>query len=171
MIRRLANDWIDINHLSGVPTAPVGATLFLAHHHQVTAKAASSLLRLGPSAFGDPRPLSGGRRHAPAAPVSNPRARPFRLPEAPQGGTMKFNLSKEPGSIHPLMIADAYGKYFADFTQDTLCNYDLETDEVVPRVAESIETAKDGLSITFKINPFLNEYKENSFLIITFLLR
>jgi len=38
----------------------------------VAAKAASSLLRLGPSAFGDPKPLSEGRRHAPATPASNP---------------------------------------------------------------------------------------------------
>lgn len=101
-IRRLANGWSDISDLLGAPIAPVGGTLFPAYHYQVTAKAAFFLLRLGPSACGDPRPSFGDRRHAPAAPVSNLRARPFRPLEAPQGVSPETWLRTRPVLSRPL---------------------------------------------------------------------
>jgi ABC-type transport system substrate-binding protein len=70
---------------------------------------------------------------------------------APQGGIMNYNFDNEPESLHPIMAGDQYESYFAAYVHDTLCTYDIENNDIVPALAEKIETSKDGLSFTFHI--------------------
>ena len=52
---------------------------------------------------------------------------------APQGGIMNYNFDNEPESLHPIMAGDQYEQYFSNFVHDTLCTYDIEKNDLVPR--------------------------------------
>ena len=69
--------------------------------------------------------------------------------KAPQGGSLYYNIDAEPESIHPIMAGDTYEQYIAAFGHDSLCGRDLETYEIIPRLAEKWEVSKDGLTFTF----------------------
>lgn len=68
---------------------------------------------------------------------------------APQGGTFNYEISAEPETLHPIMSGDLYATWINKYVQDTMCDYDIETYEVVPRLAEKWEISKDGLTFTF----------------------
>lgn len=70
---------------------------------------------------------------------------------APQGGTLNYDLGSEPQSLHPVMSGDVYGTAVNGYIQDSMCNYDIETYEFAPHLAESWEVSKDGLTFTFKL--------------------
>lgn len=74
-------------------------------------------------------------------------------PNAPKGGVFNFHLDNEPASIHPIMNNDGYTVLYSGYVQDSLCARDLNTWELVPRIAEKWETSKDGLQFTFTLRP------------------
>lgn len=68
---------------------------------------------------------------------------------APKGGTLNYNFSAEPESLHPIMAGDVYEQNFAAYVHDAMCVNNMETYELEPRLAEKWETSKDGLTFTF----------------------
>ncbi len=72
-------------------------------------------------------------------------------PKAIQGGTMNYNLSSEPESLHPIMGGDLNGSYIENYTLSTLCATDPNTNETVPSLAEKWELSKDGLVYTIHL--------------------
>lgn len=82
------------------------------------------------------------------ASLSSPAAIVKPNANAPQGGTMNYNLSAEPESLHPIMGGDLNGSYIENYTLSTLCSADFNTYEMVPYLAEKWEVSKDGLEYT-----------------------
>lgn len=71
--------------------------------------------------------------------------------EAPTGGTFRINISQEPATLNPFTATDAYSREVFSYVFDSLMVRDIETLEWVPALAEKMEEAKDGKSITFKL--------------------
>ena len=72
-------------------------------------------------------------------------------PKAPQGGVFNYHFELEPQSIHPFKDTDMYSMYFSNWVQDTMCAHNLNTWDFDPRLAESWEVSKDGLTFTFTL--------------------
>jgi peptide/nickel transport system substrate-binding protein/microcin C transport system substrate-binding protein len=72
-------------------------------------------------------------------------------PQAPQGGTLYYNLEGEPTTINPITSTDLYSTYLEAYVLDTLLSRDPDTYEWVPGLAESAEVSPDGKFYTFKL--------------------
>ena len=67
------------------------------------------------------------------------------------GGNFYFNLRGEPNSIHPITATDLYSRKIHNFTLDTLADYNFNTYELEPHIAERWEISKDNKEFTFYI--------------------
>lgn len=72
-------------------------------------------------------------------------------PNAPKGGVLNYRFEFEPENLHPIKSGDTVGSYFSSYVQDSLCTRDLNSWELVPRLAEKWEISKDGLQFTFTL--------------------
>ncbi len=72
-------------------------------------------------------------------------------PNAPVGGVFRYNLSGEQPTLHPLRASDFSASWFRKRVYDTLLSKNPETDEWMPRLAESYKVSKDGLTYEFKL--------------------
>lgn len=60
-------------------------------------------------------------------------------------------LDAEPDTLNPLVATDAYERQINEFIYETAVERDAATLEFVPRLAESWESSKDGLTHTFHL--------------------
>lgn len=72
-------------------------------------------------------------------------------PKAPKGGTITYNMSAEPPTIHPIASSDYYSELIKSAVFDQLCIRDLNTYEYKPRLAEKWEISKDNKVFTFHL--------------------
>ncbi len=78
-------------------------------------------------------------------------------PKPPKGGTITYNMSAEPPTIHPIASADYYSQtLFVPYAFDILAARDLNTYEYYPRLAEKWEISKDNKIFTFHLNIVIN---------------
>jgi len=77
--------------------------------------------------------------------------KPFGNPNAPQGGTINFNLDSEPPTIHPITYTDGYAREVLGYTCEGLLAQNPETNEYIPGIAEKTEISADGTQFTFHL--------------------
>jgi peptide/nickel transport system substrate-binding protein/microcin C transport system substrate-binding protein len=70
-------------------------------------------------------------------------------PEAVVGGNFYFNLRGEPNTLHPITSTDFYARKVYDFTMDSLADYNYETYQMEPHLAERWEISKNNKEFTF----------------------
>lgn len=70
---------------------------------------------------------------------------------APKGGVLVFHLESEPESLHPIMASDTYSSQVNGFIHDSMCARDINTWDLIPRLAEKWETSPNGLEFTFTL--------------------
>jgi microcin C transport system substrate-binding protein len=77
--------------------------------------------------------------------------KPFGNPNAPQGGTVTFNLDAEPSTLHPITASDLYARNVQNWVCEGLLDKNPNTDEWVPGLAERAEVSADGKQYTFRV--------------------
>jgi microcin C transport system substrate-binding protein len=71
--------------------------------------------------------------------------------DAPQGGTFTVSFASEPATLNPYTRSDVASGEVLMYVFEGLMSQDIDTLEYVPALAESMDEAKDGKSITFKL--------------------
>ncbi len=70
-------------------------------------------------------------------------------PLAPVGGTLTYNLMSEPNSLNPISSMELSSHRIFALTFDTLADYNFNTYEMEPHLAERWEISKDEKEFTF----------------------
>lgn len=68
---------------------------------------------------------------------------------APQGGELVYNLIGEPNSLNPISSMELASHRVFSLTFDTLANYNVNTNEMEPHLAEKWEVLNDGKEYLF----------------------
>jgi peptide/nickel transport system substrate-binding protein/microcin C transport system substrate-binding protein len=76
---------------------------------------------------------------------------PLGNPQAPQGGTLYYNLSAEPPTLNPITSTDGAAARVHSYVMDALMYRDEDTYGWQPALAEQVETSADGRTYTFTI--------------------
>ena len=108
------------------------------------ALAASALVLTGCS--GAPAPSAPGTT-SPSAPGTSPTE---SAPTSTATGTLTYVISSDPTSLNPINTSDRWGLTTTNIVYSPLAHVQVDG-TVVPDLAESIEPAEDGLSVTVKL--------------------
>jgi microcin C transport system substrate-binding protein len=85
-----------------------------------------------------------------AQPGSTP-PKTYGSPNAKTGGTFTINLDEEPTTLNPITATDLYSFNVMAYIIDGLMDTDPETHELIPALAEKVDVAPDGKSMTFTL--------------------
>ena len=91
-----------------------------------------------------------------ASPTPSPTTAPTVDPPAPsegEGGTLRYALGTNPGSIDPRFLADEEGTVVADALFDSLVRVGDDLVTIEPAAARSWTVSDDGLTYTFSLRP------------------
>ncbi len=67
------------------------------------------------------------------------------------GDWLVWRLGAEPATLNPLVCRDLAGTWILDNILESMLEYDPDTLELKPKLAESYEVSEDGLEMTFKL--------------------
>lgn len=74
-------------------------------------------------------------------------------PNAPVSGIRRDAAKTQPATLHPVNATDLYGNQVLDLIYESMINFDIETFEPIPLLAQSWEVSEDKRSFTFHIDP------------------
>jgi ABC-type transport system substrate-binding protein len=74
-----------------------------------------------------------------------------KMPKPKKGGTIQAYLGTNPKALNPIIVHEADAKSVAQLIYSRLMNYDYETGEYYPGLAEKIDVSKDRKVVTYAL--------------------
>jgi len=74
-----------------------------------------------------------------------------KLPKVKKGGTLQLHLAMNPKALNPMILNEMDVKEVAGLIYAHLMNYDRETGEYYPALAEKLDASKDQKTATYTL--------------------